>query len=541
MRTRHSLAIGVTALAVLAGVVPTATAATKKPTGGVFVDLANFSAGEPDHIDPGLTSTLTGAQVAILMYDGLTDTDASGTLVPASASKWTTIDSGKTWVFTVKKGLKFSNGEPVLPSSFKRGWERAVAPATASEVAYHFDLVQGKKAVDDKTATTLSGVVADDKAMTITVTLTIPFSGFPAVASHPVYSPIPKSMATAGLKVEEEGTKLIGNGPYMLKEQISKTAGGSVKLVRNPKYASKKGTLAEIDFLISKDGTAAYQAFQSGQGLDSTVPAGQFKAAAAQYGDQGLGPVIGLDYWGFNWNDPVVGGPKNVLLRKAIIKAADRSQVSELIYQGQRKPIDQMVPPGIPNRVTGVGFGTGRDLAGAKADFAAWQAAGNKLDAPLRLSYNEGAVWDKVANIFVANLKEVGIDAKLDPFPADGTYFTKMRKGDGQIIRAGWFADYVLYDNFLYPLLHSASIGGDNLESYSNPKFDQLVNQARGTADSKASAALYAQAEKIAVQDDAVVMPITVRASNFVFSPKVQNLKITPLGFILYQNITLAP
>ena len=134
MRTRHSLAIGVTALAVLAGVVPTATAATKKPTGGVFVDLANFSAGEPDHIDPGLTSTLTGAQVAILMYDGLTDTDASGTLVPASASKWTTIDSGKTWVFTVKKGLKFSNGEPVLPSSFKRGWERAVAPADRKSV-----------------------------------------------------------------------------------------------------------------------------------------------------------------------------------------------------------------------------------------------------------------------------------------------------------------------------------------------------------------------------------------------------------------------
>ena len=541
MRTRHAVAIGATALAVFAGTVPAAHAATKKPAGAVFVDLQNFAAGEPDHIDPHLTSTLTGAQVAILMYDSLTDTDASGTLVPASATKWTTADSGKTWVFTVKKGLKFSNGEPVLPSSFKRGMERAANPATASEVAYHLDLIEGKKAVDDKTATALSGVVADDKAMTLTVTLTIPFGGFPAIASHPVYSPIPKAMATADLKVEESGTKLIGNGPYMLKEQISKQAGGAVKLIRNPKYAGKKGTLAEIDFLITKDVNAAYNSFQSGQGLSASVPAGQYKAAAAAYGEQGLGTVLGTDYWGFNWEDPVVGGAKNVLLRKAIIKAVDRSQISEVIYQGQRKPTDQLVPNGIPGRTTGLGLGVARNLDGAKADFAAWQAAGNKLEAPIRLSYNEGSNWDKVANIIAANLKDAGIDAKLDPFPADGTYFSKMRKGGGQIIRAGWFADYVLYDNFMYPLLHSASIDGDNLERYKNDKYDALVNQARATADPKGSAAVYAQAEKIALTDDAIIFPTVNRASNMVFSPKVKNLKITPLGFVLYDQITLAP
>ena len=518
-----------------------AGAATKKSAGPVFVDLQNFGAGEPDHIDPQLTSTLVGAQVAVLMYDSLTDTNAAGDLVPASASKWTTADSGKTWVFTIKKGLKFSNGESVLPSSFKRGLERAANPATASEVAYHLDLIQGKKAVDDKTATSISGIVADDKAMTLTITLTIPFGGFPAIASHPVYSPIPTSMANADLKVEETGTQLVGNGPYMLKEPINKNAGGSVKLIRNPKYAGKKGTLAEIDFIITKDQNAAYNAFQSGQGLSAAVPAGQYTAAAAQYGEQGLGTVLGTDYWGFNWEDPVVGGAKNVLLRKAIVKAIDRSQISTVIYQGQRKPTDQLVPVGIPGRTTGLGFGVARDVNAAKADFAAWQAAGNKLDAPIRLSYNEGSNWDKVANIMVANLKDVGIDAKLDPFPADGTYFSKMRKGGGQIIRGGWFADYVLYDNFMYPLLDSASIDGDNLERYNSPKFDGLVSQARATADPKAAAAIYAQAEKVALSEDVVVMPTTNRAANIVFSPKVQNMKITPLGFVLYNEITLAP
>ena len=52
-----------------------------------FVDLQNFAAGEPDHIDPALTSTLTGAQVSVLMFDSLTDTDLNGTLVPAAADR----------------------------------------------------------------------------------------------------------------------------------------------------------------------------------------------------------------------------------------------------------------------------------------------------------------------------------------------------------------------------------------------------------------------------------------------------------------------
>ena len=541
MKRKTLLGASAAGLALTLAIGGTATAATKKSTGAVFVDLQNFAAGEPDHIDPQLTSTLTGAQVSVLMYDSLTDTDAAGTLVPASASKWTTADAGKTWVFTVKKGLKFSNGEAVLPSSFKRGMDRAANPATASEVAYHLDLIEGKKAVDAKTATTLSGVVANDKAMTVTVTLTIPFGGFPAIVSHPVYSPLPKSMAAATVKIEEEGVKLVGNGPYMLKEQISKQAGGSVKLVRNPRYAGRKGTLAEIDFIITKDVNAAYNAFQSGQGLTASVPAGQFKAAAAQYGEQGLGTVLGTDYWGFNWEDPIVGGAKNVLLRKAIAKAVDKGQISEVIYQGQRKPTDQLVPVGIPGRVSGLGFGVARDLAGAKADFAAWQAAGGKIDSPIRLSYNEGSNWDKVANIMVANMKDAGIDAKLDPFPADGTYFAKMRKGGGQIIRAGWFADYVLYDNFMYPLLDSKSIDGDNLERYNSTKFDDLVSKARATADPKAAAALYAQAEKLALGEDVVILPIVNRASNIVFSPRVKNVSITPLGFVQYDKITVTP
>ena len=146
MRIRTPLlAVGVAALAASLLAPSAMAAAKKKAAGPVFVDLQNFAAGEPDHIDPALASTLTGAQISVLMFDSLTDTDASGTLVPAAATKWTTADSGKTWVFTIKKA-KFANGEAVLPSSFVRAWIRATDAKLASEVAYHSYIIDGFQA-----------------------------------------------------------------------------------------------------------------------------------------------------------------------------------------------------------------------------------------------------------------------------------------------------------------------------------------------------------------------------------------------------------
>jgi oligopeptide transport system substrate-binding protein len=504
-----------------------------------FVDLQNFAAGEPDHIDPALTSTLTGAQVSVLMFDSLTDTDFNGTLVPAAATKWTTPDSGKTWVFTLKKNAKFSNGELVTPTSFAKAWVRATRKDLASEVAYHSYIIAGFQAWNEGTGPEPTSVVPNDKANTLTVTLTNAFLGFPAIASHPVFSPIPKSMYTADGKVEESGTKLIGNGPYKLEKAIAKRAGGQVTLIRNTSYSGKRGTLDRIEFKITKDVNSAYNLFESGQGLSAAVPAGKYSEAAGKYGSAGLGTVLGTDYWAFNWEDPVVGGTKNVLLRRAIVKAIDRDQLSAQIYEGARKPTDQLVPKGIPGYTTGLGLGVKRDLEGAKKDFEAWKAAGNKLDKPLRLSFNEGANWDKVSTIFVGNLKEAGIDAELNPFPADGTYFSKMRKGEGQIIRSGWFADYVLYDNFVFPLLHKSSIDGDNLARYNSDAYSALVDQARTTSDPAAAAKLYNQAEKIALTEDVVIFPTLNRANNSVFSPKVKNVKSTPLGFLNYDQMTI--
>ena len=105
LKARGFAAVAAIALALTGLVVPAKAAST------TFTDCYLYSAGEPDFIDPALSSTLVGANLSTILYDGLTETDADGKLVGASAEKWTTKDKGLTWVFTIKKGLKFSNGE----------------------------------------------------------------------------------------------------------------------------------------------------------------------------------------------------------------------------------------------------------------------------------------------------------------------------------------------------------------------------------------------------------------------------------------------
>ena len=535
------LSIGKRSVAVLAavglavgGTIVSAHAATA-PT---YIDCQLFSAGEPDFIDPALTSTLVGANLATMLFDGLTDTDAAGNLYGEVASKWATKDGAKTWTFTLKKGLKFSNGEAVLPSSFVTGWKRAFAASMASEVAYHSYFITGMEEYNSgKGAWPSTSVVADDSAMTLTIKMVNPTADWPSIVGHSVFSPVPTSMASASSKVEEDGTKLVGNGPYMLEKAITKRAGGEVVIVPNPNYGGKTPTLSRATFKISSDVNAAYNAFASGQCDNGPIPAGRYTELLTKWGTKGVKTTLGTDYWGFNWEDPTVGGTKNKYLRSAISKAIDREQISTVIYQGVRKPASGLLPPGLPGYKTGQGLTSSRDLDGAKADYKKWLALGNKTPEPIRLSYNDGAGWDKVASIIIANLKDVGIPAKLDPYPADGTYFSKMRSGKGQLIRAGWFADYPIADNFLFPLLHSKSIDGDNLERYNSSAFDALINSARSSTNKSFAQSQYRRAEVQALRNDVVITQTVNRGIATVLAASTTSFPITPLGMIAFDQI----
>jgi len=434
----------------------------------------------------------------------------------------------------------------VLPSDFKYAWERMISKPLASIMAFHVTetlRIKGAAAVAAGTATEMSGLKADDANLTLTVELEAPLAFAPAVTAHTSMSPVPKQVVSAlpDNTKWEEGV-MIGNGPYKMVEP--RKADQHVKLTRNETYYGgiygHKAYIENIEFRMSKDLDSAWAAFEAGQGQTGRIPPARYADAKARYpGHVADQASNGIYYYVFNNKDAVVGGPQNLKLRQAIATVIDKERIAKDIYNGSRKVATGVAMPGIPGFKQGLAqYGT-RDVGKAKTLISEWERASGKTAASLpaiKLNFGLGAGHNEIATIIQANLQEIGIKSELDPREAR-TYFGEMRAGQGQFLRAGWIADYNVYDNQLFPLLHSSQIGGgSNHAQYSSTKFDGLIDQARKATDQGKANQLYQDAEAVAMNEDTIMVPLNWYGGTVAWSTQVKNMVQSALEFVNYEN-----
>lgn len=517
------------------------------PTGGTFTDYAwLFDSGSYTSFDPAVVQTLSESQITTALFDGLTDFDftkkCDPVLKPLVAEKFSANSDGSVYTFTIKKGLKFSNGDPVLPSNFKMGWERAGSQEIASPYGYLIDNVKGGADLQAGKLKALDSVVADDKDMTLKVTLERPNADFPAIVSHPFWSPITKGEAEKlGNKTPGWTGAVIGNGPF----KIDTATTEEVDLSPNPNwagnvYGDKKVHLAKLVFKATKEVPEAYQAFESGQGDSAPIPPGQFGAAQAKYKNNTVkDPNIGSYYFDLG-AVPQLSGSKNLPLRKAISLAIDRAEINNKVYEGTRTISTGITPPGIPGFTKGLCKYCAYNLSEAKKYFKEWQKGGGKLTAPLKIEFNPGGAHENVALVIQSNLKNnLGIDTTLDPIAK--SYFKEVAKpGVCVICRSGWYADYPTYGNFMVDLFGKESIGGNNFGRFNNPEFEKLIDKARRSLDAGERAKNYQEAEKVLLNDQVNSIPLNWYTGTNVFRDRVTNYDQPPLGLMLWERVAVS-
>ena len=512
--------------------------------GGELVDLGTFVGDPPEHIDPALNSTLDAYQVVDALYDGLTSVSfedpENPEVVGLVAESFEPNEDATEWVFTIRDGVNFSDGEQVLPSSFVRAWERASDPEFAGDYSYLFNFIEGGEAKLAGEADTISGVTADDEAMTLTVQMAEPYANFDAVAGFQLFFPMPSAVDDLTDQGEWENGVMIGNGPFKMAEARTEQ---EIVLERNDEWAgdfagTERAKLDRITFGVSQDPDSAYNAFEAGEGDTANIPPGRVNEADENYATTLDTTILGSYHFDINDRDPAIGGPENLDLRKAVSLAIDREEINEAVYDNTRTTSTGVTPEGIPGWAEGLCEFCGYDEAAAQEAFDAWTEAGNSLDEPLRIQFNSGAGHEDVVQIMIDNLSAVGIEAVAEPFPSE-TYFTQLAEGACQICRAGWFADYPTYDNFMYDLFHTDSLNGNNY-GYSNPEFDELVDQAKSETDTEAAAELYQQAEQILLNEDVGVIPMNWYRGDYVYNPdKVENFEQNPVGIIAWERVTV--
>jgi peptide/nickel transport system substrate-binding protein/oligopeptide transport system substrate-binding protein len=527
------LVVGAFALSGCGSSTDTATTTTDTPkAGGTY----NFVLGsDPVAIDPVGAYESEGMQVAHQVFQGLVksavDDKGNITAVPDIAEKWETADN-QTWTFTLKKTAKFAApvGAEITAQTFADSWNYVTDEKNASPVSYVLAAIEGcdSSGYSADPAKGLTGVKVIDP-YTLEVRLQYPFADFVLSLLHPVSSALPVDyIEKIGYKAYSQ--KPVGSGPYTVTEWVHKQY---IDLAKNPTPwdTENAGYVDAIHMPIITSSQTSWLQFQKGEVDYTLVPPGQIRASqgnpdvtSGKWTAKGW-PYITVDYVGFNMNDKVIGGTDGLELRKAMYMSADAQSLINIVYEGQAAPATGIVPEGMPGWRADVSPYKTNDTEGAKAALAAFGTA-----PTLSYWYNTDEANQKAAEVLQAGWNDLGLEVKLSNFEW-ATFLDKVAKGEGQVYRQGWIADYPSPDNFLYPLFQSEQPPYNNMSFYNNPQFDALLDQARATADPTQRYDLYAQAEKMMLTDATVIPTVYPRAFR-ITNNRIGGFYLDPIGYV---------
>src|SRR5947208_3419869 len=92
--------------------------------------LVYFETYDPRSLDPALSTDVPTGEMVTLMFDGLTQFDPDGRLLPGLSDRWTADHTGQRYVFHLRPGVAFQDGRPLVASDVKRSFLRVLNPST---------------------------------------------------------------------------------------------------------------------------------------------------------------------------------------------------------------------------------------------------------------------------------------------------------------------------------------------------------------------------------------------------------------------------
>jgi oligopeptide transport system substrate-binding protein len=504
---------------------PTPSPVVAGKSGGTF-RMALYA---PDYLEPSNALTTADFFVVENLYTGLSTVRPDGTVARALATQVTANPTCTQWQFTIKPGTTFSNGEPVDATSFARSWNRTVDNNSGGE-GYLMNDFQGYTDVLSGRSSAMSGVVATGDRLQ--VTLTQPDCDFEKRVAAPVFAPMPSVAGSATNTAYNQ--QPIGNGPFKIG---SYTPHSSLTLVRNDSYAFAKPKLDSVQMTFQTDLSAALSGFDARQYDWAELASSSIPTAIARHTSDGQlvkGAIGGMTYI-LPIDDK--GPMKTKEARLAVSYALDRKALVSSAYQGIYPVATSIVPPAVPG--ASVNGCTACVNDPAKAKTLAGQA-GLGPGAKVTMTLGDTSSYTALASVVQAQLKSVlGWDVTLRKLPISKFYPDEASQGAQGMYPFSWVADYPSPVNFLDSLLSTGSIqrrndgsvGGSNYARYSNPAFDSAIKAARATSDATQRIQREQAAEKIAM-DDMALIPLYSHISYRVVNTKVfTNVGLDYIGY----------
>jgi oligopeptide transport system substrate-binding protein len=474
---------------------------------------------EPDTLDPQLARTDAAFNILRDLFEGLTAVGRDGGAVPAAAESWTVSPDGLTYTFTLREGLRWSNGDPLHAGDYVAGMRRLVDPATASPYAQFIDPVWNASAITQGTKPPKDlGVDAPDDR-TVVVRLEHPAPYLLGLLAQPGTFPVHgASLASNGAEYARPG-KLVSNGAFVLEDWV---LGSHVVARRNPNYRNDAATSVDsVHYVHIADAGAELRQYRAGQ-LDATyvVPSQQFQWIKDHLaGELHVSPQLSVYYYGFNLTRlPFKDNPG---LRRALSLVIDRERLTTAITGVGEAPAYGWVPRGTwnytPQRYDYADRPYAERVAEARELYA---RAGYSAAKPLKteLRYNTGEVHNRLAVAVASMWKEaLGVETTLYAEEFRVLLQTINARKDTQVFRSSWVGDF--NDAYSFAQLLKSDFG-INLTKYRNPTYDALLAEALDQADPAQRRALLEQAERVMLADHPV-LPLYFYVNKHLVKPWV--------------------
>ena len=466
-------------------------------------ELRRGNLAEPDTLDPAKWFTTYEANILNDLFNGLLQLDAKGEPIPGAAESWTVSDDGLLITFKLRADGKWSDGAPVTADDFVLGLRRSFDPKTASAYAnFGYVIVNARDVVEGRKPPEELGVRAVD-ALTFEVRLNEPSQTIlPLFARYPNFFPSPAHVLSKEGDGWVQPGKMISNGPYRLVEWVPQDR---ITLEKNPNYFDAANVaIDKVFYYPTDDDTAAVKRFRAGElDMNGRFPPSLYSSLKRELpGETRTDPASWIGYIVFNHADPRFADAR---VRRALSLAIDRETIVKRVLANGELPAWSMVPPGTANFTSsGAGDFSAMPMPQRQAEARRLLAeAGYGPGNPLTFTFMHriGEANKRAALAVVDMWRSVGVDARLEANEVK-IHYARLREKQFEVADAGFSAqpdaEYFIY------LLRSDSTEV-NFGGWKNAEYDRLADAGNRERDLTKRGALYAAAEKIALDDTALI------------------------------------
>jgi peptide/nickel transport system substrate-binding protein len=447
-----------------------------------------------DSLNPFLGIQAPSYEMWGLTYDYLTGysmTDMSPE--PGLATKWTTSDDGLTWTFTIRSGVKFSDGQPL----------------TAADVAYTYNRVMNGQVERASWISYLKGVTSitaqDDTTLVMKLkkpSATLPLLPIPIVPEH-VWKDVSEKEVKSYSAEPKGGQPVVGSGPFRLVQ--GQADGSTFKFEANPDYWGGAPHIDEVIFQFYKNDDSAVQALIKGEVdfVENITPLEVKSLQSHSNITAHNGGSPGFDEIAFNSGsvdtktgkpignpNPAVEDPK---FRHALGYALDLPTLIKKVYQGAGTPGSTIIPPAYSqyrwDPPADEAFSYDPDKAKQLLDEAGYKVGSDgfrtlpngKPIGTLRLAARSDSPTSlHTMDYFKQWLSDVGIKSQVSTY-SSSQLTDEILKGNFDAFQWGWYVEPDPDSMLSY--LTTSQFGGWSDSWYSNPEYDKLYKQQHVETD----------------------------------------------------------